>query len=335
MPARTRQQASSAQSSSAQSATDLSGKVFSFSGFRDASLEKKITDLNGQVAASLNNSVTDLIVKDKNKVTEKIQKAIDRGVDIKTREEFEEELESASQTAGATKKKRAKPEPEPAAEPTSGTRKRAKTATAAPVAAPSPPSTPPKAATKSKAKAKAKAPAAVPAASATVTKQLGTVDPQAETLLSIGKGTKLSIAIENGEVYDVELAQVDVKSNTDKFYFIQLIIVEQTRKSSKYYLFTKWGRTGSKGQNQLNDFESFEEAKEAFEEKFKDKTKNDWSDVQNFKLVPGHYDLLKVNHAQKAVFQAGTGPQPVWEYYVDDNVDGKVNGYNTYALFCN
>jgi hypothetical protein len=44
--------------------------------------------------------------------------------------------------------------------------------------------------------------------------------------------------------------------------------------------------------------------------------------------------MIKVNHAAKTTTAAlpPTGPQPVWEYYVDDNVDGKVNGWYPYAV---
>ena len=46
-----------------------------------------------------------------------------------------------------------------------------------------------------------------------------------------------------------------------------------------------------------------------------------------------HYDLIKVDHAAKAIraTNASKGPPPMWEYYVDDHVDGKATGWYPYT----
>ena len=46
----------------------------------------------------------------------------------------------------------------------------------------------------------------------------------------------------------------------------------------RFYTFTHWGRTGAVGQSKLDGpFGTAEEAIALFEEKFKEKTDNDWS----------------------------------------------------------
>jgi NAD-dependent DNA ligase len=58
------------------------------SGFRDKNLENEIFNLGGRVTTSVSNNTTILIVKDKNKLGAKIQKAISLGIPIYVREEF-------------------------------------------------------------------------------------------------------------------------------------------------------------------------------------------------------------------------------------------------------
>lgn len=49
------------------------------------------------------------------------------------------------------------------------------------------------------------------------------------------------------------------------------------------------------GQSKLNKFDKLENAVKDFEKKFKDKTKNNWSDRMNFVSHSGKYTLIEVD----------------------------------------
>jgi hypothetical protein len=49
-----------------------------------------------------------------------------------------------------------------------------------------------------------------------------------------------------------------------------------------------------------------------------------WSDRDNFVKMKDFYDVLKIDHARAA------GPPAVWEYYVDDFVNGMATGWYPY-----
>lgn len=61
---------------------------------------------------------------------------------------------------------------------------------------------------------------------------------------------------------------------------------------------------GEVGQNKLNSFDTPEKAVKDFEKKFKDKTKNDWSNRSNFVTHPGKYTLIEVEGEQDAEVKA-------------------------------
>lgn len=57
---------------------------------------------------------------------------------------------------------------------------------------------------------------------------------------------------------------------------------------------------GEVGQSKLSPFPNPENAIKDFEKKFKDKTKNNWSDRLNFVSHPGKYTLIEVDGEQDA-----------------------------------
>jgi poly [ADP-ribose] polymerase len=72
--------------------------------------------------------------------------------------------------------------------------------------------------------------------------------------------------------YDATLNQTNIDGNNNKFYIIQVL----KQDPSFYYTYTRWGRVGETGSNQmLGPFNSANEAIKQFKSKFKDKTKND------------------------------------------------------------
>lgn len=161
------------------------------------------------------------------------------------------------------------------------------------------------------------------------TTQAGCIDAVAKTLLP-----DADVVVHAGDIYDVALAQVDVSTNTDKYYIIQVLVSAARRQPNKYYVFLRWGRTGSNGQNQLHGaYSTLAEAIEVFEDKFHEKTDNDWSARKSFVKKKGFYELLRVDHANKASRRLGTTPVAKWEYYVDDHVDGKATGNFFFSYF--
>ncbi|XP_061640889.1 protein mono-ADP-ribosyltransferase PARP3 isoform X2 [Phyllopteryx taeniolatus] len=121
-----------------------------------------------------------------------------------------------------------------------------------------------------------------------------------EALLAAGpqvKGTKKvdehCFLSNGGKVhgdYDCMLNQTNIGHNNNKFYVIQVI-----KKANEYYSWNRWGRVGEVGQSKLNTFSDVDSAVKDFEKKFKDKTKNNWSDRVNFVSHSGKYTLIEVD----------------------------------------
>ncbi|CAF4313360.1 unnamed protein product [Rotaria sp. Silwood2] len=90
--------------------------------------------------------------------------------------------------------------------------------------------------------------------------------------------------------YDAMLNQTNIGANNNKYYVVQAL-----KYGGKFYTYTRWGRVGESGQNQmLGPFLSSDAAIKQFKSKFKDKTKNDWDKRDQFKKVAGKYDLIDV-----------------------------------------
>lgn len=148
---------------------------------------------------------------------------------------------------------------------------------------------------------------------------------------------------EDGIVYDVTLNLRDAALNSDKYYILQLIGATDGR----FVVFSHYGRTGTAGQclsvefgggdeNDGND-EAGEEpglaaAISAFAAKFVEKTGLDF-DAANLSgatpPVPGKYRVVVMDHAARAE-AAAASDSPRWQYWVDDGVDGKPNGWYDY-----
>ncbi|XP_075688565.1 protein mono-ADP-ribosyltransferase PARP3 isoform X1 [Rhinoderma darwinii] len=116
------------------------------------------------------------------------------------------------------------------------------------------------------------------------------------------------------EDYDCMLNQTNIGNNNNKFYIIQLL--HGTDAKQTFYCWNRWGRVGEIGQSKLNPFSDLNSAKKDFEKKFKDKTKNNWSDRENFTPHPGKYTMIEVEHDDDD--EEGTGEAMVKV----DTVDG-------------
>ncbi|GFO23256.1 poly [ADP-ribose] polymerase [Plakobranchus ocellatus] len=90
--------------------------------------------------------------------------------------------------------------------------------------------------------------------------------------------------------YDAMLNQTNIGHNNNKYYIIQVL-----KSGPRYYAWNRWGRVGEPGQNAMKGpFNDATAAIKDFEKKFKDKTKNNWSDRANFQAVKGKYTLLEM-----------------------------------------
>ncbi|KAL0486628.1 poly ADP-ribose polymerase [Acrasis kona] len=130
----------------------------------------------------------------------------------------------------------------------------------------------------------------------------------------------------DNDVWSSTLNQTDVAAGTygkNKFYKIQLI---QT--GSSYVVFTKYGRVGSKGVVNNSKHSSLSSAKTEFCKKFKEKTKNEWSNKSNFKPFKGKYDLVEMNYDEEPEEEnqqesnEGTSEKPTKR--PDSNLDPRV-----------
>ncbi|XP_047438178.1 protein mono-ADP-ribosyltransferase PARP3 [Mugil cephalus] len=125
--------------------------------------------------------------------------------------------------------------------------------------------------------------------------------PQVKSKRKVDEHCPLSSSAEVHEDYDCMLNQTNVGHNNNKFYVIQVI-----KDKKKYYSWNRWGRVGEQGQHKLNPFDGYEKAVKDFEKKFKDKTKNNWSDRENFVSHSGKYTLIEVDGEQDAEVKVDT-----------------------------
>ncbi|XP_044521221.1 poly [ADP-ribose] polymerase 2 isoform X2 [Gracilinanus agilis] len=115
------------------------------------------------------------------------------------------------------------------------------------------------------------------------------VDP--ECTVKVGKA---HVYCEGDDVYDVMLNQTNLQFNNNKYYIIQLLEDDGQRTFS---VWMRWGRVGKVGQHSLVTCSGdLNKAKDIFQKKFFDKTKNSWEDRGSFKKVPGKYDMLQMDY---------------------------------------
>ncbi|XP_042883677.1 protein mono-ADP-ribosyltransferase PARP3-like isoform X1 [Penaeus japonicus] len=92
------------------------------------------------------------------------------------------------------------------------------------------------------------------------------------------------------EDYACMLNQTNIGQNNNKFYVIQIV---QDKKN--FICYTRWGRVGEEGKWNADSMKSADDAIKSFEKKFKDKTRNDWANRENFEAVPKKYTLLEMD----------------------------------------
>lgn len=146
---------------------------------------------------------------------------------------------------------------------------------------------------------------------------LGVVDPES--------GIDGVIDMLDNDPCDCMLVLVDPSQNIDKFYILQLIKCDDDETSEPFVVYSRWGRTGSTGQGLTQEFDDCDAAVECFEKKFKEKTGLAWEDRKDSPAT-GKYRVIKQNYAEKRGGYSGAK----WQYWVDDGVDGKEDGWYDY-----
>eukprot|EP00057_Strongylocentrotus_purpuratus_P027635 XP_011682109.1 PREDICTED: poly [ADP-ribose] polymerase 2 [Strongylocentrotus purpuratus] len=132
-------------------------------------------------------------------------------------------------------------------------------------------------------------------------------------------------------MYDAMLNQTNLKNNNNKYYVLQLL--EETNRKW-YHVWFRWGRVGNKGQSNLvNCGTDLEKAKSTFEQKFWDKTKNEWMNRDSFVKVAGKYDQLKLDYNIKDTDVESSGDAKESKPKVPSKLDIRVQ--NLVSLICN
>eukprot|EP00892_Ulva_mutabilis_P000375 jgi/Ulvmu1/10338/UM061_0021.1 len=145
---------------------------------------------------------------------------------------------------------------------------------------------------------------------------LGRVDP--------ASGLTGGIHVDDAaEVYDVMLNLVDLAKNHDKYFILQLVDC-----GGEYAVFTRWGRTGTAGSCKTDKFAELNAALSEFATKFDQKTGASWADREHYARKAGKYLWVQKDHAQERDMWAEA---PKWQYWVDDGVDGKADGWYDYT----
>jgi len=107
--------------------------------------------------------------------------------------------------------------------------------------------------------------------------------------------SKVHVYDDGKDGYDAMLNQTNIGNNNNKFYIIQLL--ESDASPRQYWVWTRWGRVGSVGQNALQSMQNLDMAKKFFCSKFTDKTRNQWENRANFQAHRGVYTMVQRDHS--------------------------------------
>jgi predicted DNA-binding WGR domain protein len=98
------------------------------------------------------------------------------------------------------------------------------------------------------------------------------------------------------EDYAAVLNQTNIEGNNNKFYIVQLLT-----DGTLYYVWTRWGRVGENGLNNLANCGDLKSAISEYKKKFKAKTGNKWEDLKNFKSKEGKYTFVETDEKEGTV----------------------------------
>ncbi|RWR99425.1 poly [ADP-ribose] polymerase 1-like protein, partial [Dinothrombium tinctorium] len=97
--------------------------------------------------------------------------------------------------------------------------------------------------------------------------------------------------------YSVVLAKVDIVSNKNSYYKIQLLESDEAKKKHQYWVYRAWGRIGTDiGGDKLEKFKLKSNAIDNFCEVFLEHTGNEWKKKKEFKKLPGRYHIVETHY---------------------------------------
>ena len=169
-----------------------------------------------------------------------------------------------------------------------------------------------------------------------------------------GLDSGLAIRSRVHDTLEARLALVDVLTNTDKYYILQVLIDTHAKRQrgrgrgrrhghggsgsgsvsvggTNYYVFRRWGRTGTAGQAKLEGpFSDEEEAQTIFRTIFQSKVGKDWSKAKlGTRRLNGKYEYLRTV-ASTSTSSSSSNSIATWSYYLERDPLGKPNGWYLY-----
>lgn len=100
--------------------------------------------------------------------------------------------------------------------------------------------------------------------------------------------------------WDAYLSKVDLRNGIYGDYVFYKLQLLHDHVRDLYVVLTRWGRIGEMGMNQRSPFNNIDEAKKEFCTIFKQKSGNDFTDLENFQKVKKKYNLAKVTYVTVA-----------------------------------
>lgn len=147
------------------------------------------------------------------------------------------------------------------------------------------------------------------AATATFTvKGKGAVDPKSGLA---GKGHVF--VSEEGDVYSATLSATDITTGRNSFYLLQ--VIQSDRSSTRFWLWRRWGRTGTYiGNSSVSEYHSLSNALEKFESLFEEKTGNAWEKRSKFNKRKGKFNFVETEYDPAAIIDDGDKLEEVQQY---------------------
>ncbi|RWS01779.1 Poly [ADP-ribose] polymerase 1-like protein, partial [Dinothrombium tinctorium] len=97
--------------------------------------------------------------------------------------------------------------------------------------------------------------------------------------------------------YSVTLAKVELDSNKNSFYKIQLLEFDEPEKDERYIVYRSWGRIGTNyGDRKIEKFKEKSNAIENFCQIFFKITGNEWKKRREFEKHPGRYSIVETQY---------------------------------------
>jgi len=149
-------------------------------------------------------------------------------------------------------------------------------------------------------------------------------DLSGSDVVDSGMKTCNSKVFDNASIHDgqdAKLALVELAINSDKYYILQLVA---DSRNDDFYVFMRWGRTGTGGQSKLDGPMTEEKAEAQFLKIFQSKTGVSWGTSD-----PGQ-EPKKGKYRHLAVSKKARAAGWKWQYYLEKDPHGKRDGWYDY-----